>query len=128
MCGAFLLFSTLTLAQIPRQSNNPKALKKYNEALVALEDNRNTEGIALLGNALQIDSNFIDAYLSLAGALGNTKQYKKAVTVYQRARLKDSIYFTPYELPFAINLAGLGQFEEALAAINQFLTLEGLSG
>jgi outer membrane protein OmpA-like peptidoglycan-associated protein/tetratricopeptide (TPR) repeat protein len=128
MCGAFLLLSTLALAQIPRQSNNPKALKKYNEALVALEDNRNTEGIALLGNALQIDSNFIDAYLSLAGALGNTKQYKKAVTVYQRARLKDSIYFTPYELPFAINLAGLGQFEEALAAINQFLTLDGLSG
>ena len=128
MCGAFLLLSMLALAQIPRQSNNPKALKKYNEALVALEDNRNTEGIALLGNALQIDSNFIDAYLSLAGALGNTKQYKKAVTVYERARLKDSIYFTPYELPFAINLAGLGQFEEALAAINQFLTLEGLSG
>ncbi len=128
MCGAFLLLSTLTLAQIPRQSDNPKALKKYNEALVALEDNRNAEGIALLGNALQIDSNFIDAYLSLAGALGNTKQYKKAVTVYQRARLKDSIYFTPYLLPYAINLAGLGQFEEALAAINQFLTLEGLSG
>ena len=128
ICCAFLLLSTLSFAQIPPQSNNPKALKKYNEALVALEDNRSAEGISLLSNALQIDSNFIDAYLSLAGALGNTKQYKKAVTVYERARLKDSNYFTPYELPFAINLAGLGQFEEALAAINQFLTLEGLSG
>ncbi len=128
ICCAFLLLSTLSFAQIPPQSNNPKALKKYNEALVALEDNRSTEGIALLGNALQIDSNFIDAYLSLAGALGNTKQYKKAVTVYERARLKGSNYFTPYELPFAINLAGLGQFEEALAAIKRFLTLTDLSG
>jgi tetratricopeptide (TPR) repeat protein len=127
-CGAFVLISTFAFAQTPRQSNNPKALKKYNEALVALEDNRSAEGIALLGNALQIDSNFIDAYLSLAGALGNTKQYKKAVTVYERARLKDSIYFTPYELPFAINLAGLGQFEEALSAIKKFLTLSDLSG
>jgi outer membrane protein OmpA-like peptidoglycan-associated protein/tetratricopeptide (TPR) repeat protein len=127
-CGAFVLISTFAFAQTPRQSNNPKALKKYNEALVALEDNRSAEGIALLGNALQIDSNFIDAYLSLAGALGNTKQYKKAVTVYERARLKDSIYFTPYLLPYAINLAGLGQFEEALAAIKKFLTLDGLSG
>jgi outer membrane protein OmpA-like peptidoglycan-associated protein len=128
ICGAFLLLSTLSNAQIPPQSNNPKALKKYNEALVALEDNRSADGIALLGNALQIDSNFIDAYLSLAGALGNTKQYKKAVTVYERERLKDSIYFIPYLLPYSINLAGLGQFEEALAAINQFVTLDGLSG
>ena len=127
-CGAFVLMSSFAFAQIPRQSSNPKALKKYNEALVALEDNRSAEGIALLGSALQIDSNFIDAYLSLAGALGNTKQYKKAVTVYERARLKDSIYFTPYLLPYAINLAGLGQFEEALAAIRNFLTLDGLSG
>ncbi len=127
-CGAFVLISTFAFAQTPRQSSNPKALKKYNEALVALEDNRSAEGIALLGNALQIDSNFIDAYLSLAGALGNTKQYKKAVTVYERARLKDSIYFTPYLLPYSINLAGLGQFEEALAAIKKFLTLYGLIG
>jgi outer membrane protein OmpA-like peptidoglycan-associated protein/tetratricopeptide (TPR) repeat protein len=127
-CGAFVLISTFAFAQTPLQSSNPKALKKYNEALVALEDNRSAEGIALLGNALQIDSNFIDAYLSLAGALGNTKQYKKAVTVYERARLKDSIYFTPYLLPYSINLAGLGQFEEALTAIRDFLTLDGLSG
>jgi outer membrane protein OmpA-like peptidoglycan-associated protein/tetratricopeptide (TPR) repeat protein len=127
-CCAFVLISSFAFAQTPRQSSNPKALKKYNEALVALEDNRSAEGIALLGNALQIDSNFIDAYLSLAGALGNTKQYKKAVTVYERARLKDSIYFTPYLLPYAINRAGLGQFEEALNAIRDFLTLDGLSG
>jgi outer membrane protein OmpA-like peptidoglycan-associated protein/tetratricopeptide (TPR) repeat protein len=127
-CCAFVLISSFAFAQTPRQSSNPKALKKYNEALVALEDNRSAEGIALLGNALQIDSNFIDAYLSLAGALGNTKQYKKAVTVYERARLKDSIYFTPYLLPYSINLAGLGQFEEALTAIRDFLTLDGLSG
>jgi outer membrane protein OmpA-like peptidoglycan-associated protein len=127
-CCAFVLMSTFAFAQTPRQSSNPKALKKYNEALVALEDNRSAEGIALLGSALQIDSNFIDAYLSLAGALGNTKQYKKAVTVYDRARLKDSTYFTPYLLPYSINLAGLGQFEEALAAIHNFLTLDGLSG
>ncbi|MFZ9214208.1 MAG: flagellar motor protein MotB, partial [Sediminibacterium sp.] len=127
-CCAFVLISSFAFAQTSRQSSNPKALKKYNEALVALEDNRSAEGIALLGSALQIDSNFIDAYLSLAGALGNTKQYKKAVTVYERARLKDSIYFTPYLLPYAINRAGLGQFEEALTAIKKFLTLSDLSG
>ncbi|MEY4380640.1 MAG: hypothetical protein RJA92_20, partial [Bacteroidota bacterium] len=125
---AFVLISTLAFAQTPRQSTNPKALKKYNEALVALENNRSTEGIALLANVLQIDSNFIDAYLSLAGAYGNSKQYKKAIIVYERARLKDSIYFTPYLLPYSINLAGLGQFEKALAAVREFLTLDGLSG
>lgn len=125
---AFVLISSFAFAQTPRQSTNPKALKKYNEALVALEDNRSTEGIELLANVLQIDSNFIDAYLSLAGAYGNSKQYKKAIIVYERARLKDSIYFTPYLLPYSINLAGLGQFEKALAAVREFLTLDGLSG
>jgi outer membrane protein OmpA-like peptidoglycan-associated protein/tetratricopeptide (TPR) repeat protein len=125
---AFVLISSFAFAQTPRQSTNPRALKKYNEALVALEDNRSTEGIALLANVLQIDSNFIDAYLSLAGAYGNSKQYKKAIIVYERARLKDSIYFTPYLLPYSINLAGLGQFEKALAAVREFLTLDGLSG
>ena len=108
ICCAFLLWSSFALAQTPRQSSNPKALKKYNEALLALEDNRSADGIALLANVLQIDSNFIDAYLSLAGAYGNVKQYKKAVIVYERARLKDSMYFTPYLLPYSINLAGLG--------------------
>jgi len=127
-CCLLVFFVPSSHAQTPRQSSNPKALKKYNEAIVALEDNRSAEGIALLANVLQIDSNFIDAYLSLAGAYGNTKQYKKAVIVYERARLKDSIYFTPYLLPYSINLAGLGQFEEALTAIKKFLTIEGLSG
>ena len=125
---AFVLLSSLAFAQTPRQSNSPKALKKYNEALVALEDNRSAEGIVLLANVLQIDSNFIDAYLSLAGAYGNSKQYKKAIIVYERARLKDSVYFTPYLLPYSINLAGLGQFEKALTAVRDFLTLDGLSG
>ncbi len=127
-CCAFVFISPFSHAQTPRQSSSPKALKKYNEAILALEDNRSAEGIALLANALQIDSNFTDAYLSLAGAYGNMKQYKKAVIVYERARLKDSIYFTPYLLPYSINLAGLGQFDKALTAINQFLTLSDLSG
>jgi outer membrane protein OmpA-like peptidoglycan-associated protein/tetratricopeptide (TPR) repeat protein len=127
-CCAFVFISPFAHAQTPRQSTNPKALKKYNEAILALEDNRSAEGITLLANVLQIDSNFIDPYLSLAGAYGNVKQYKKAVTVYERARLKDSVYFTPYLLPYSINLAGLGQFDKALTAINQFLTLSDLSG
>jgi outer membrane protein OmpA-like peptidoglycan-associated protein/tetratricopeptide (TPR) repeat protein len=127
-CCAFVFISPFAHAQTPRQSSSPKALKKYNEAIFALEDNRSADGITLLANVLQIDSNFIDAYLSLAGAYGNVKHYKKAVTVYECARLKDSVYFTPYLLPYSINLAGLGQFDKALTAINQFLTLSDLSG
>ena len=127
-CCVLVFFVRTSHAQTPRQSSNPKALKKYNEAILALEDNRSAEGITLLANVLQIDSNFIDAYLSLAGAYGNIKQYKKAVTVYDRARLKDSIYCIPYLLPYSINLAGLGQFDKALEALNIFLTRSDLSG
>ena len=99
---------------------NAKAVAIYERALGMLQNNELEEAMPALKKCIELDSNFVDAYLSLAGAHGQLKQYEQAVQLYQKARSKDTTYFILYNLPYSINLAGLGRFEEALTAITAF--------
>lgn len=100
---------------------SPKAMKIYDGAIDQLKDGAIREAIPLLMQCIQADSNFVDAYLSLAGALGELKKYEQSVKFYEKARAKDPEYFIIYNLPYSINLAGMGKFEDALQAVNAFL-------
>jgi outer membrane protein OmpA-like peptidoglycan-associated protein len=100
---------------------NVKAVKTYEKALDALSDGRIKEAVPMLMQAIREDSNFVDAYLSLAGAMGELKKYDQSVKLYEKARSKDTSYFVIYNLPYSINLAGQGKFDEALQAVNAFL-------
>jgi tetratricopeptide (TPR) repeat protein len=46
------------------------------------------------------------------------KNYKSSTEYYEKAFALDSNYTIEYKLPYSINLAGMGEFEKALAAIN----------
>jgi len=98
-----------------------KAVHLYESALDLLKDGQVAEAVPLLTQSIQEDTNFVDAYLSLAGALGQLKKYDASVKLYEKARNKDTAYFVIYNLPYSINLAGQGKFTEALAAVNNFL-------
>lgn len=104
-----------------------KAVKLYEKALDQLKDGAITEAIPLLMESISEDTGFVDAYLSLGGALGQLKRYDQAVKLYEKARSKDSAYFLIYNLPYSINLAGLGKFDEALKAVNAFETYPKLN-
>lgn len=104
-----------------------KALKTYERALDLLKDDQINEAIPLLMQSVKEDTNFVDAYLSLAGALGQLKKYDQSVKLYERARSKDTAYFKLYALPYSINLAGQGSFAEAIAAVNVFMTYPKLN-
>lgn len=106
---------------------NPKAITFYEEAIRQLEDERYQLGIQLLKKSVQLDSNFADALLSLAGVYGQLKKYDSSILWYERVRLIDSNYFAPYGLPYSINLAGKGDFASALQAVNRFLTTPRLN-
>ncbi len=106
---------------------NAKAVKLYETALDLLKEDAINEAIPLLLKSIQADSNFVDAYLSMGGAFGQLKKYDQAIKLYERAKSKDSAYFMIYQLPYSINLAGLGRFEEALQAVNTFLTYPKLN-
>ncbi len=99
----------------------PKTVERYEKALDLLQDGSFSQAAAILADCIKEDSNFVDAYLSLAGAMGQMKKYEQSVKLYEKARSKDTAYFLLYNLPYSINLAGLGKFEEALNAVNKFL-------
>src|SRR5204863_554271 len=50
------------------------------------------------------------------------KSYKSSIDYYEKAFAIDSNYTIDYKLGYANNLAGLGEFEKALNAINEQLT------
>ena len=85
------------------------------------------QGIETLQQAVKIDSTFEDAYLSLAGMYGEIKNYQSAIDNYEKAKNIDSVYFIDYTLSYSINLAGKGEFEKALNAINVFLSIPNLN-
>jgi outer membrane protein OmpA-like peptidoglycan-associated protein len=123
---SFIIFC-FAMINTSAQSNNPKAQKAYDNAMLQLRDDLVKDAIPLLGKAIEYDPNFIEAYLSLAGVYGNLKDYPTAVKYYESAKTKDTVYFKYYLLPYSMDLAGMGRFEDALKAINSFLTISNLS-
>src|SRR6188768_2341594 len=89
---------------------SPKALKLYNEGLTKATDGRYDDAISSFLQAIYLDSNYIDAYLSLAGVYGQTRKPDVSVEYYEQALRKDSAATKVYKLPYAINLAGTGNF------------------
>jgi len=105
---------------------NPAAAKFHAQGLQTATDGNLEEGIRLLQKAVQIDKGFMDAYLSVAGMYADLKKYDSAVFYYEIARGIDSLYFKDYNLPYSIDLAALGLFEKALAAVEEFKTIPNL--
>ena len=108
-------------------SVNKKAENLYNNALNKAGEGEFREGIKMLQQAVKIDPNYLDAYLSIGGIYGELKEYKNAVDNYEKARSIDSVYFKDFALSYSINLAGLGEFQEALNAVNEFLSISDLN-
>ena len=106
---------------------NAKAIAMYEKAMQQLSDGMIKDAVPFLLRSVALDSNYLDAYLSLAGVYGELKKYSKSVEWYEKVKSKDSNYFKIYNLPYSINLAGLGRFEEALNAVNIFLSIPNIS-
>lgn len=120
--AVFLLCSFSLAAQHYDVSKvNKKAVSLHNEALTKAEDDKDEEAILLLKKAIGIDSGYLDAYFFLASIYSNNKRYPECIAVYEKAFPIDSFYSFEYHLPYAIALAGTGQFEKALNNINKLL-------
>lgn len=123
----FLAISTLFFLLAQAQQYDPskinkKAISLYNLAMERLQDENYKSAAGLLLQAVDIDKSYLEAYLSLGGIYGQIKNYKSSVEFYEKAFAIDSNYTIDYKLPYSINLAGMGEFEKALAAINDLLT------
>ncbi|MBA2329529.1 MAG: OmpA family protein [Flavisolibacter sp.] len=125
LCLLFSNFSSFSQYDISKI--NKKAVESYNSGLERAQDARYKEAISYLEDAIQKDAKYIDAYLSLAGVFGQIKDYRQSILKYEQAFALDADYTWGYRLPYAINLAGLGQFDKALDAINNLLTRERIN-
>jgi len=125
----FLVACTLNSRgqQYDPEKVNKKATSLYEKAIEKARDDDFNEGIRLLKEAIKIDPRFADAYLSAAGMYGEMKNYDSAIAYYEKGRNIDSVYFKDYNLPYSINIAGKGEFEKALEAVNVFLTIPNLN-
>ncbi|MBS1562796.1 MAG: PD40 domain-containing protein [Bacteroidetes bacterium] len=106
---------------------NKKAAKLNDEAMQLAGGGQFREAIKTLENAVKIDPRFMDGYLSIAGMYSELKDYDASINWYERARSIDTNYFKDYCLPYSVSLAGKGQFEKALATVNEFLTIPNLN-
>ena len=126
-----LLLTVLLCAGVNGQYNpssiSKKATQLYTDALNRASEGEFAQSIRMLEQAVKLEPRFADAYLSIGGIYGELKNYKAAVENYRKARAIDSIYFRDYALPYSINLAGLGEFENALAAAEEFLMIPDLN-
>jgi outer membrane protein OmpA-like peptidoglycan-associated protein/tetratricopeptide (TPR) repeat protein len=127
----FAILSLFYIGQAQAQYNpdrvNKKALKWYLKSQDQAREDQFAEGIKSLQEAVKIDDGYEDAWLSMAGMYGELKNYAASVQSYKKAKSIDSIYFIDFDLSYSINLAGLGEFREALDAVNAFRTIPNLN-
>lgn len=115
------------MAQYDPEKVNKKAINLYNQAIEKAHDGNFKEAIKMLKDAVRIDPRYEDAHLSIAGMYGELKTYDSAILYYEKARAIDALYFKEYNLPYSINIAGKGNFEGAMTALNDFLSITDLN-
>lgn len=121
------LFLNLSLsAQYDVTKVDRKAVTLYERAIALADASQYKQAIGFFQQAIARDEKYMDAYLSLAGVYGQVKEYAQSVTFYEKAFAIDSVYGADFWLPYSINLAGSGRFEQALQTANKILAKPNL--
>ena len=100
---------------------NKKAIALYNQAEERAQDGNLTLAAGLLLKAIETDNRYLQAYLSVASVYGQLKNYTTSIEYYEKAFAIDPDYSIEYKPSYAASLAGMGEFEKALNAINELL-------
>lgn len=104
-----------------RDKINKKALQLFDQAYERAQDGNTASALGLLLQSVAVDPKFVDAYLAMGNIYGKLKNYRTAIGHYEKAFTLDSVYTLQDKLPYSVNLAGIGEFEKALAAVNELL-------
>lgn len=114
-----LSLSISSSGQYNPEKINKKAVELYEQGIVRAQDGNLTSAAGIFLKCIEIDKNYVEAYLSLAGVYGQLKNYRSSIEYYEKAFALDPAYTNDYKLPYSINLAGSGEFQKALKAINE---------
>jgi outer membrane protein OmpA-like peptidoglycan-associated protein/tetratricopeptide (TPR) repeat protein len=124
-----LAYASLGFCQYDPAKVQKKAVQLYGKARDFAEGGTSNfpQAVTLLNQAVKIDSNYEEAFLTLGGIYQEQKNYHEAVAYYEKAKKIDSAFFLDYNLPYSICLAGEGEFNQALESIEKFLTISNLN-
>ncbi len=127
---SYFLFFTLFFLQA--QWYDPlkvktKATDIYLQGIAKAQNGNLPDAIRMINDAMKIEPKFVDAYLSVAGMYAEQKNYNESVNQFEKAFALDSVYTKSYLLPYSISLSGTGKFNDALKAVNKFLTTSKLN-
>lgn len=130
-CQLSILFCLIAFVGLSQHYQPDKVVKRafqeFEKGIESLQNGQFSQGIRLLRKSIQTDPKFVDAYLSLGGAYQEIRVYDSSVYFYEKALLQDPQYTAPYQLPYAISLAGQGNFLKALEYTNRFLSIPTLN-
>jgi outer membrane protein OmpA-like peptidoglycan-associated protein len=131
-CILFFFFVYTSFCQLQAQWYDPEKVNQkagsiYGQAYEQASAGNYKMAINLINESLKYEPKFVDAYLSRAGIYANLKKYDSSVIDFETAFVLDSVYSITYYQPYGISLAYLGKFEQALAAVNKFLSYPKLN-
>ena len=125
ICLSFFIFNfsflICTAQWYDPEKVNKKAGDIYGQAYEEATAGNYTAALIHLDEALALDPKFVDVFLSRAGIYAELKNYSASVADFETGLKMDSIYSKTYLLPYSISLAGMGRFQQALVAVNEFL-------
>jgi len=123
----FIAFTICTAQWYDPDKVNKKAGEIYGLAYEEATAGKYAAAIGHINESIKIEPKFVDAFLSRAGIYANLKKYDSSVIDFESAFALDSVYSKTYLLPYSISLAGTGKFQQALDAVNKFLTNDKLN-
>lgn len=120
----FLLLFYCSIGLLPAaQPYNPanvskKARQLFEQAYQRAADGHMPLAIGLLQQAVKADPRYIEAWVALGKIYNQLRRYDLSCAHYEKAIAIDTAYTLPELYPYSVSLAGNGQFEKALSAIN----------
>ncbi len=126
-CLQFIFVTICNAQWYDPEKVNKKAGEVYGQALNEASSGNYAIALRLINESLKLDPKLVDAYLSQAAIYGTLKKYDSSLTGYEQAFNLDSVYSKDYQLSYSISLAGTGKFQQALDAVNKFLTIDKLN-
>ncbi len=118
----------LSFGQWYKPEELPKKTQElFREALNEINYSNYEKAFQLLDECLKKNPRFLDGYLIKAGIYSEQKNYPASVELYEKAVYEDTVYAQGFMMVYSIALAGNGEFQKALDAINRYLQLTNLS-
>ncbi|MEI9935254.1 MAG: hypothetical protein WDM71_10495 [Ferruginibacter sp.] len=106
---------------------NPKAVDIYLQSTDAVDQGNYKDALIDMNKALKIDPKYLGVYLSRAAVYATLKDYTSSIADFEKAIALDPVYSATFLLSYSISLAGGGEFQKALNAVDTFLMIPNIN-